>query len=66
MVLNDRVGKSCTEIDVVTLFCRFVWIQFKPPKTGGGIKTGKDMWHLKQLTGSISPFNSSLGVSKVP
>lgn len=59
-------GKSCTEIDV-TLFCRLVWIKFKPPKTGGGeIKTGKDMWHLKQLTGSISPFNSSIGVSKVP
>lgn len=31
-----------------------------------GVKTGKDMWHLKQLTGSISPFNSSLGVSKLP
>lgn len=58
-------GKSCTEIDV-TLFCRLVWIKFKPPKTGGGIKTGKDMWHLKQLTGSISPFNSSIGVSNVP
>lgn len=50
-------GKGCTEIDV-TLFGRLVWIKFKPPKT--------DMWHLKQLTGSISPFNSSIGVSKVP
>lgn len=59
-------GKGCTEIDV-TLFGRLVWIKLKPPKTGGGgIKTGKDMWHLKQLTGSISPFNSSIGVSKVP
>lgn len=33
-------GKGCTEIDV-TLFGRLVWINFKPPKTEGGLKLAK-------------------------